>query len=168
MRICNEKWRPIAGCYGHDVSDHGRVRSLSRLVQKRMHGKVWFVQVAGRLRKLSKQKSGHLYVGIDGRQHRVHVLVLTAFRGECPIGMEGRHKNGRPADNRLINLMWGSRSTNIRDRRRHGSKSYKLTPAQIRRIRVSADTQTALAARYGVGQAAISKIKRGASNRDVL
>ena len=56
--------------------------------------------------------------GRRSRRVRVHTLVLEAFEGRCPPGMECRHLNDISFDNRRSNLAWGSRSQNIRDRRR--------------------------------------------------
>lgn len=58
-----------------------------------------------------------------GRPHRryVHRLVLEAFRGACPEGMECRHLNGNKTDNRLANLAWGTWYDNNEDRKRHGT-----------------------------------------------
>jgi hypothetical protein len=43
----------------------------------------------------------------------VHRLVLLAFVGPCPAGHEVLHLNHQPADNRLENLRYGTRSENI-------------------------------------------------------
>ncbi|MCC6419530.1 MAG: HNH endonuclease [Gemmataceae bacterium] len=58
-----------------------------------------------------------------GKNHirYVHRLVLEAFIGPCPDGMESRHMNGNPHDNRLENLCWGTRQQNIEDKCRHGT-----------------------------------------------
>ncbi len=55
------------------------------------------------------------------RRGYVHVLVLTAFRGHCPAGMEGCHNDGDPKNNRLSNLRWDTHSANQKDGFRHGT-----------------------------------------------
>jgi hypothetical protein len=50
----------------------------------------------------------------------VHRLVLIAFIGPCPDGMEGCHEDGNPGNNRLSNLRWGTHQSNQQDMRRHG------------------------------------------------
>lgn len=59
----------------------------------------------------------YLYAGLwlNGhlKQHRVHRLVLTAFVGPCPDGMECLHGEGGALDNRLTNLRWGTKSENM-------------------------------------------------------
>lgn len=57
----------------------------------------------------------HLY-----NSHQIHRLVLDAFAGPRPEGMECRHLNGDPKDNRLRNLVWGTRAENMADRTRLG------------------------------------------------
>lgn len=54
---------------------------------------------------------------VDGKCHRflVHVLVLTAFAGPCPLGMEALHGGSGPSCNWWpLNLRWGTRSENVR------------------------------------------------------
>jgi hypothetical protein len=55
------------------------------------------------------------------RQWFVHRLVLEAFVGPCPPGMESCHINGRSDDDRLCNLRWGTPLENAEDKRRHGT-----------------------------------------------
>lgn len=56
---------------------------------------------------------------------RVHRLILEAFVGPCPDGMEARHKDGNPGNNRLDNLAWGTKEENTEDNRKSGA--YKKT-----------------------------------------
>ena len=65
-----------------------------------------------------------LYDGLSCRQYNVHTLVLLAFVGPCPPGMECRHFPDRnPANNCLENLSWGTRSQNQQDRITHGTSN---------------------------------------------
>lgn len=92
----------------------------------------------GEWRKLvaSPDSNGYLTVKIAGRTRKVHELILTAFRGSRPPGLECRHLNGNPADNRLRNLRWGTPTQNTTDRHRHGRRHgmAKLMEPTIRRI----------------------------------
>ncbi len=44
----------------------------------------------------------------------VHGLVMLAFVGPCPEGLEVLHKNHQPADNKRTNLKYGTRSENLK------------------------------------------------------
>lgn len=111
-----ERWQPIPGFEGHyDVSDMGRVRSHSRLSQGRdlrQHITAGYHRVSLCAWDLGRQKKAHL----------VHRLVLTAFVGPCPEGMEALHINGNSSDNRLCNLRWGTRAENVADQVAHGAR----------------------------------------------
>lgn len=72
----------------------------------------------------------------------VHPLILEAFAGPAPPGMECRHKDDNPLNNRADNLVWGTRFENMDDRRRNGimvrgEKQWmaKMTEPEIREIR---------------------------------
>ncbi len=67
-------------------------------------------------------KNGHVGVWIRGLENEkkvversVHRLVMLAFVGLPPKGKEVRHINGIPTDNRLKNLVYGTRTENILD-----------------------------------------------------
>ena len=94
-------------------------------------------------------------------RHYLHHLVLYAFVGPRPKGMECRHLNGIPWDNRLENLCWGTRSSNMKDRVLHGNSNHgtrngmsKLNDAAVIHIRSykKLDTEIAetLSKLYGI------------------
>jgi hypothetical protein len=169
----SEQWRPVVGYEGlYEVSDLGRVRSVDRWVRSTFGSK--------QLRRgivLTPNTSGpyptHKLSG-DGRQktHRVHRLVLEAFVGPRPEGMEARHfPDHSHANNRLDNLSWGTKKQNAADKEVQGQSqkgemgnNAKLRDADIIHIRkpyASGKTsQEKLAARYGVSQAQIWRIVR--------
>lgn len=117
-----ENWRDIPGWEGYyQVSDHGRVRSVDRVVD-RSDGRR--NRLRGKVLSLSARASGH--IGVTLRRGKlttygVHQLVAAAFIGPRPEGMEVCHNNGDPADNRVENLRYGTRSENTRDRVDHGT-----------------------------------------------
>lgn len=102
-------WRPVFGAEGlYEVSDRGEVRSRPR---ERTRGGI----LAPRM------YSKYMMVDLGRGNHRlVHRLVLEAFIGPCPPGLEARHVNGDHTDNSLPNLLWGTRSENTLDQVRHG------------------------------------------------
>ncbi|WP_194385339.1 NUMOD4 motif-containing HNH endonuclease [Microbacterium luteum] len=124
--IPGEEWRPVIGWEGiYEVSDHGRVRSVERTIP---HGSGFpMVRVSHVLRPGSLRKAGHQLVclmdGVGGRKQSryVHQLVLEAFVGPMPEGMEGCHYDGDPRNNRLENLRWDTHAGNMQDAVRHGT-----------------------------------------------
>lgn len=111
-----EIWKDIPGYEGrYQVSNAGNVRSLAHRVRLVAHGKETTRLSPGRILKPGPQQSGHLSVAIGkGNSRQVHQLVLEAFVGPCPEGCEVLHLNHNPADNRLENLRYGTRSENLR------------------------------------------------------
>lgn len=123
-----EVWKEIDGFDGkYSVSDLGRVRSNDRIVHS-TSGQIYGVK--GKILKCSPGNHGYRVASLwkDGKHHRqlVHRLVLEAFVGECPDGMECCHNNGNPLDNRVENLRWGTSSDNTQDIIRHGNM-YQLS-----------------------------------------
>ena len=118
------------------------------------------------------KRGGYMNVFLGrGNGRRVHRLVLEAFVGPCPEGLEACHSNGDPTDNRLENLRWGTHEDNHQDRVKHGTLNQgeraggvKLTAEQVRNIRSLAARgvlQKDLAQRYGVTKQTVSKIVKG-------
>ena len=54
---------------------------------------------------------------------RVHQLVLCAFVGPCPKGLEGCHNDGDPTNNCVSNLRWDSHIGNLADMDKHGTRT---------------------------------------------
>jgi len=118
------KWKAIPGWQGYEVSDAGVVRSIPRVVE---HAKGPTARAGKVLRQsLERGKYARVYLQNQGRKRtaKVHHLVLEAFVGPCPAGLEARHLNGASLDNRVRNLTWGTRSENVADRLQHGGYGY--------------------------------------------
>jgi HNH endonuclease/NUMOD4 motif len=101
-----ERWLPVVGFDGYEISDQGRVRNC-----------------AGRILALKRGKYVRIGLYRDGVQvyRLVHRLLLEAFVGLCPPGLEACHANDIGTDNRLTNLRWDTRSANMLDRVRNGN-----------------------------------------------
>lgn len=169
-----EEWRDIPGHEGsYQVSDLGRVRSLSRRVRMVARGTEATRIVPGRILRPGRMASGHVSVAVgNGNSRLVHALVLEAFVGVKPDGAECRHLNGEPSDNRLSNLAWGTRSDNLRDDKWHGKrrKVWRLTPSDVLQIKEnlrSGVMASTVARQYGVSQSTICDIKKGRTHIDV-
>lgn len=122
-----ERWLPIPGYEGfYEVSDHGRVRSLDRVIW-RSNGTTQ--PRRGKELRPGRSAAGHRFVilcGRDGRKSNqwVHRLVLLAFVGPCPPGKVCCHRDDDPDNNRLSNLRWDTRSSNVHDAVRNGRNHY--------------------------------------------
>ena len=93
----------------------------------------------------------------------VHRLVLEAFVGPCPDGMQTLHADNDPTNNCLSNLSWGTpkRNPETIDRNGEANGREKLTKADVLAIRASNELHSVLASMYGVATGYISIIKRG-------
>lgn len=125
-----EIWKDIPD-YGsnYQASNLGRIRVKDRYVEKKCGlsnvKKVVKQFYKGKLLSPCKaDKYGHLSVHIGYNNKKitigVHRLVLFAFVGKCPDGMEACHNNGIASDNRIENLRWDTHQNNNKDRKMHG------------------------------------------------
>jgi HNH endonuclease/NUMOD4 motif len=119
LTLPDERWLPIEGHEdAYEVSDLGRVRSLPRTIM-RCNGRP--LQRQGMVLQGRPDTSGHIAVTLTGRVERlVHQLVMEAFVGPRPEGLEVRHLDGHHRNNQLANLEYGTHAENMRDRVRHG------------------------------------------------
>ncbi len=159
-----EAWKPVPGFDRYEVSDRGRVRSL-----RTRHGNRRYPQRIG----ATPGRQGYCRVGLrkEGKSynHGVHQVVLMAFVGPRPDGMECIHLDDNKANNRLANLRWGTRSENQQMRIKTNPQSYKhprrLTRREVKKLkddyRFTDITQEGLAARLGISHTTVSKIING-------
>jgi hypothetical protein len=159
-----EVWRKIEKYPGYEVSDRGRVRSLDRTGGL---GRVY----RGKL--LTQHPTGNGYMKVSMcvaglvSQPMVHQLVLEAFEGPCPSGMEARHLHRNKKNNKHGNLKWGTPQENAADKKRHGTASIgdkhgraKLTTRLVKFIRKSKLQGVVLARRLNVCPDTIGLIRR--------
>ena len=129
-------------------------------------GNIWSKK-SGELKKLKPYKMQVGYLIVDpsvmgkSKHKRVHRLVLEAFVGPCPEGMEACHNNHIRDDNRLENLRWDTRKNNSHDALERGTHSglhilgekagaSKLTDEEVVSIRKQSQ--------YGVEQKQLAKL----------
>jgi hypothetical protein len=98
----------------------------------------------------------------------VHRLVLEAFEGPCPRGMECRHLDGTKTNNNIENLTWGTPKENMEDRDRHGKTARganhgnsNITEEDVRKIRELRDqglTLRAIASQFNISYGGVGRI----------
>ena len=159
-----ERWLPVVDFERlYEVSDHGRVRSVDRIVPHRTTGTV---ALRGKLLAQRLNDSGYRTVSLyrNGRHtlRAVHILVAAAFIGPRPEGMEVRHGPEGKLVNTPGNLSYGTPVENARDKIRDGVHyegsrlpQAKLTEAAVRECRaryaIGGVTMRTLADEFGVG-----------------
>lgn len=120
-----ERWLPVVGYEGfYEVSNEGRVKSVARVIYRSDGVRQTYKD---KLLKPSPAKSaGHMVVTLSkmdsGKTAYVHRLVLEAFVGPCPEGMESLHADGDPSNNHISNLSYNTHTVNMHDKRNHGTE----------------------------------------------
>jgi hypothetical protein len=112
-----EEWRPIPSLEGWEASSLGRFRWNGEERVPSLNKYTGYLSFSSSSRGIK-----------DGKGHYAHHLVLEAFVGPRPAGMQTRHLNGVKHDNRSANLAWGSAKENAEDNKRLGRLS---APARI-------------------------------------
>ena len=108
-----EEIKPIPEFEGYFASNYGNIFSKRKGILKK-------------LKSNPGNKYGHLYVRIKNINSKfytksVHSLVLSAFNGNCPQGMEACHGPLGRLNNSITNLSWGTRKKNNEDKVRDGN-----------------------------------------------
>lgn len=151
--MCNiEEWKPYHENPLYLVSSLGRVR--------RVDGSILAYPKCGRY--------AHITLTKPRMTKYIHRMVLETFVGRSPHGYHASHINGDPRDNRLANLIWESPQSNMARKVGHGTEphgeqrwSSKITYLEAVTIKVSPMPGSALAARFGISQTEVDRIKRG-------
>lgn len=153
--------RHVPGFPGYAVSDDGQVFSC-----RHFQPPTW-----RRIKPLYYPRSkAYLYVWLHIKDKRkrfaIHQLVLLAFIGACPNGLQCCHNNGNPHDNKLSNLRYDTAKSNMKDRAIHGYvgekvATSKLTEAQVKEIRKLFSlgyTRSAIAAQFNITPTNVSNV----------
>lgn len=126
-----------------------------------------------------KTKSGYIRDSITNDEGTIrvrrHQLILLAFIGPCPEGMEGCHENDVKSDNRLTNLSWGTRSKNCKDAYRNRVSGGELSghaklswakAKEIRNLYPNGWSLGQLAQKYSVSTSTILQVVSGRTWKD--
>lgn len=140
--IAQDEIRPIAGFEFYYVGRNGLIYSRFSRHGKRLLPRSEIRQIAGYF--MPKGYHGILLCnGPIRRRALVHRVVLEAFVGPCPDGMECRHLDGNPRNNRLENLKWGTPVENASDKKKRDTGIYgerhrlsKLDENSVRAARI--------------------------------
>ena len=114
-----ETWTAVPRAAGYQVSDAGGFRSVDRMSRdgRRLRGAPMKTRTTSTV-----PYPMVTYTLDDGTvvTSTVHTVVLEAFAGPCPDGMEACHENDVPTDNRWPeNLRWDTPEGNLADRLRN-------------------------------------------------
>jgi hypothetical protein len=124
--MTKEIWKDIVGYKNlYQVSNLGRVRSLTRKIRKRNMWGTWTTCIhKGKLLCQTPGDKDYPMVSLSKKGHvtnrSVYGLVIKTFRGPCPKGLEVRHLDGDRANSKLSNLKYGTHKENCEDTQRHG------------------------------------------------
>ncbi len=165
------EYRDIEGFPGYRIGSNGSIWS-------RWNNK-WGLCETWKRRKPFVTNTGYWAVSLnrDGRTNLrlLHRLLLEAFVGPCPRGMEACHADGNRLNNSLDNLRWDTRKENVADAFRHRTArwgdrhpSTKLTDAQVAEIRKLASegaSYYSLGKRFGVCKQHAGLIAKGLSRK---
>jgi hypothetical protein len=104
---------------------------------------------------------------LDGARKTIQVgaLVLGAFIGPRPDGMECCHGDGNSLNSELSNLRWDTHLANLEDDRRNGvTRGVQLWPEAVRAIKAEPHfygVNTMLARAFGTSRGQIKDIRAG-------
>ncbi len=166
-----EIWKDVSGYKElYKISNYGKIKRL-----------IGWKCLRERILKPGNNGRGHgwvyLYKNNRREKYYIHRLVLKAFTGLCPEGMECCHNDGNPGNNFIGNLRWDTHKNNNQDKVKHGTLVYgskikqsKLNNQDIIDIRnryINGEYGTEIAKDYGVKFSAIYKILRHESWKHV-
>lgn len=160
-----EIWQPVVGYETlYQVSSLGRVRRMLNRNGNPLHEPL--------ILQLITRQRGYLQVNLwKQNRHqscRVHRVVMAAFIGPVPEGMQVNHRNGIKKDNSLENLEYVSPGDNVRHAKEvlHANQgikhpAHRLSETAVRHIRtagLAGQSRTELAREFGVSRGCIGNV----------
>ncbi|MCA9313756.1 NUMOD4 motif-containing HNH endonuclease, partial [Candidatus Saccharibacteria bacterium] len=115
--MIKETWKPVKGYDNfYEVSSHGRVRSVNRIIINK--GIKHVCKFKGKIRKLAKDPKGYYRLSLCmnniRKTHKVHRLVAYSFLSRVKGKNNINHKDGNKANNYYKNLEWVTNEENMR------------------------------------------------------
>jgi hypothetical protein len=176
-------YKPVVDFPGYRVGDDGSVWSCWRRRGRSGFG-CRFEMDPTKWERMSPtpRRGAYLIVGLrrGGKSYyrQVHRLVLEAFIGPCPAGMQACHDpDHTPSNCRLGNLRWGTPASNCADRDRQGRTAKgerhgraKLTAAAVRGARAAhaaGESLRSIARRTGLHHRSVSEAVRGVTWKSI-
>jgi hypothetical protein len=170
MRL--EIWMPVVGYEGlYEVSDHGAIRSLSRVSERNSRWGRYERTITGKTMALMTSPNGYQQIALynDGKMKRfnVHRVVMAAFVG--PNALPINHIDGDKLNNVLSNLEYCTHKENThhmihvlgKGQRGEQVSNARLNEEAVRDIRKELLTVQQYAEKYSVTRQAISLVKNG-------
>jgi hypothetical protein len=161
-------WKDIPGFEGkYQVSDDGQVRSIVKGKNGRKPG-----LISGKIGTRGYRVVS-LRLNNNPSYHLVHRLVMAAFVGKCPDGLQVNHIDGNKLNNHISNLEYVTPITNLMhalnvlnkaESQPRGEKHWKakLTTESVREIRRlyagGGILQREIAQMFGITNRAISDV----------
>jgi hypothetical protein len=128
-----------------------------------------------------KNRQGYLKGSVidrSGRRHNIflHRMILEAFVGPCPEGMECLHLDNNKTNNAISNLRWGSHQQNMDDASRdgvlHNRNHYSGTGHPFAKLKEEdiptimhlsriGWSDSMIASRYGISREGIRRVRNG-------
>jgi hypothetical protein len=169
------EYRQISWAIGYRFGGDGSVWSRWKMGRSGGLGDRW--RQMAPIEKSNGKGKMYLVINlrVDGkpRQFYVHRLILEAFVGPCPDGLEGLHHDDDHTNNRIGNLRWGTHVANVEDSRRNGTCEMGLSGSRnrksklrefdipvIRRLALEGVPYPAIAVRFGITASNVSYIVR--------
>lgn len=156
---CKEIWKKIPRAIRYEVSNKGRVRSM--FFSNRMVNKIRENPLIIKPSKSSIHLKVNIYIDKKQTNILIHTLVLEAFIGNRPIGMQCCHNDGEPHNNRLSNLRWDTHYNNQQDKIKHGTRKTIISNPIFKMRSELKMTQESFGKMIKLGKHTISRLETG-------